>query len=137
MQCARDVVTPQKFCEAAAKKMGCNQEDDDICKTEFRNQRFSAPREQICNASQELFDQFAGRESDVLTLGTPSITMEQFQSMIMHAIYELTFLSYFNEPTFNGEPFSGHILESKYVHPELVPNLLKNHPSYTQTVSAP
>lgn len=51
MQCSKDTVTPQKFCEAAAKKMGCNLEDDDMCRTEFRNQRFSAPKDKICNAS--------------------------------------------------------------------------------------
>ena len=33
--------------------------------------------------------------------------------MVFKLIYEMTFLSYFNEPSYDGEPFSGHVTDAK------------------------
>lgn len=52
-----------------------------------------------------MFDKFAKKES------VESLTEDEFQKMVVETLYEMVFLSYFNEPSFDEDAFSGHILD--------------------------
>lgn len=65
-----------------------------------------------------MFDNYKGKTD------TPFLTRSEFRDMVFTLIYEMTFLSYFNEPTFDGEPFSGHVTDAKDQDPTFKPNLL-------------
>lgn len=59
-----------------------------------------------------MFDHYEKSEGKKCIAGVEFMTKERFQEMILDTLYEMVFLSYFNEPSFDDDAFSGHILDS-------------------------
>lgn len=130
MQCANDEVNYMNLCNSVAKKLGCNKFVDDNCHYEVRDNFFSVKKDALCDAAHILFKTYAGKD-------VTDIPSEKFIDMIMRTMYEMVFLSYFNEPTEN-DYFSGHTLPTP--EPKELPttiNLLKTHPTEEQVVFKP
>jgi hypothetical protein len=110
------------LCNAVSKKLGCNKYADEQCRYEVKDNFFSVRKDALCDASHILFKTYS--EKDV-----EEIAREKFVDMIVRSLYEMVFLSYFNEPTEN-DYFSGHTLPTPEGQelPTTI-NLLKTHPT--------
>lgn len=121
MQCDKDHIKFENFCKASAKKLGCSKHPQDNCKYEARGHFFNVNQDALCDAAKIMFETFGQKDTHVLS-------RSQFVDMSLHALYEIVFISFFNEPTEN-DYFSGHVIpeDPTAERPNSV-NLLRNHP---------